>query len=84
MTTQKFKYKVAYVDFRGRVSVEGDETLIMDGERMTASRPSASVADMACCDIFRRRMLSLPQTEDHNHDVCIDTGWRQRHQAVAL
>ncbi|HEY3291430.1 MAG TPA: DUF4177 domain-containing protein [Anaerolineae bacterium] len=36
MATQKYEYKVAYVDFRGRVSVEGSETLIKDGERMTA------------------------------------------------
>ena len=36
MAKQRFEYKVAYVDFRGRVSVEGDETLINDGERMTA------------------------------------------------
>ena len=32
----RFEYKVAFVDFRGRVSVEGDEILIQDGERMTA------------------------------------------------
>lgn len=32
----RFEYKVAFVDFRGRVSVEGDEVLIQDGERMTA------------------------------------------------
>jgi len=36
MAVQRYEYKVAYVDFRGRVSVEGDETLIKDGERMTA------------------------------------------------
>ncbi len=36
MANQKYEYKVAYVDFRGRVSVEGEETLIKDGERMTA------------------------------------------------
>ncbi len=36
MANQRFEYKVAYVDFRGRVSVEGDETMIKDGERMTA------------------------------------------------
>jgi hypothetical protein len=33
---QRFEYKVVYADFRGRVSVEGDETLIQEGERMTA------------------------------------------------
>ncbi|MCL5996367.1 MAG: hypothetical protein M1546_09965 [Chloroflexi bacterium] len=36
MDKQRFEYKVAYVDFRGRVSIEGEETLIKDGERMTA------------------------------------------------
>jgi len=36
MSTQRFEYKVVYADFRGRVSAEGDETLIQDGERMTA------------------------------------------------
>ena len=36
MATQRYEYKVAYVDFRGRVSIEGAETLINDGERMTA------------------------------------------------
>ncbi len=36
MANQRYEYKVAYVDFRGRVSVEGEETLIKDGERMTA------------------------------------------------
>lgn len=36
MSTQRFEYKVVYVDFRGRISVEGDETLIQEGERMTA------------------------------------------------
>jgi hypothetical protein len=36
MATQRFEYKVVYVDFRGRISVEGDETLIQEGERMTA------------------------------------------------
>ena len=36
MAAQRYEYKVVYVDFRGRVSVEGDETLIQDGERMTA------------------------------------------------
>ena len=36
MATQRYEYKVAYVDFRGRVAIEGDEMLIKDGERMTA------------------------------------------------
>lgn len=36
MTNQRYEYKVAFVDFRGRVSVEGEETLIEEGERMTA------------------------------------------------
>lgn len=36
MSAQRFEYKVVYVDFRGRISVEGDETLIQEGERMTA------------------------------------------------
>ena len=36
MSTQRFEYKVVYADFRGRVSAEGDETLIQDGERMTS------------------------------------------------
>jgi hypothetical protein len=36
MAAQRFEYKVVYFDFRGRISVEGDETLIQDGERMTA------------------------------------------------
>ena len=36
MATQRFEYKVVYVDFRGRISVEGDETFILEGERMTA------------------------------------------------
>jgi hypothetical protein len=36
MAAQRFEYKVVYVDFRGRVSAEGDETVIQDGERMTA------------------------------------------------
>jgi hypothetical protein len=36
MSKQRFEYKVAFVDFRGRVSIEGEETLIKDGERMTA------------------------------------------------
>ena len=36
MAAQRFEYKVVYVDFRGRISVEGDETLIQEGERMTA------------------------------------------------
>lgn len=35
-TTNRFEYKVAFVDFRGRVSIEGEEVLIQDGERMTA------------------------------------------------
>lgn len=33
---QRFEYKVVYADFRGRVSAEGDETTIQDGERMTS------------------------------------------------
>lgn len=36
MSKQRYEYKVAFVDFRGRVSIEGEETLIEDGERMTA------------------------------------------------
>ena len=36
MKSQRYEYKVAYVDFRGRVSIEGDETMIQEGERMTA------------------------------------------------
>ena len=36
MSAQRFEYKVVYADLRGRVSVEGDETLIEEGERMTA------------------------------------------------
>ena len=36
MNSQRFEYKVVYADFRGRVSVEGDETMIQEGERMTA------------------------------------------------
>jgi hypothetical protein len=36
MANQRYEYKVAYVDFRGRVSIEGEEMLIKDGERMTA------------------------------------------------
>ena len=36
MAAQRYEYKVVYVDFRGRVSAEGEETLIQDGERMTA------------------------------------------------
>jgi hypothetical protein len=36
MSKQRFEYKVAFVDFRGRVSIEGEETLIQEGERMTA------------------------------------------------
>ena len=33
---QRFEYKVVYADFRGRVSAEGEETTIQDGERMTS------------------------------------------------
>jgi hypothetical protein len=36
MSKQRFEYKVAFVDFRGRVSIEGDETQIEEGERMSA------------------------------------------------
>lgn len=36
MSKQRYEYKVAFVDFRGRVSIEGEETLIQEGERMTA------------------------------------------------
>ena len=36
MNKPKFEYRVVYVDLRGRVSFEGEETLIKDGERMTA------------------------------------------------
>jgi len=36
MTAQRFEYKEVYVAFRRRISVEGDETLIQEGERMTA------------------------------------------------
>jgi hypothetical protein len=36
MSAQRFEYKVVYADLRGRVSVEGDETLIEESERMTA------------------------------------------------
>ena len=36
MSPQLYEYKVVYADFRGRLAVEGDETLIQDGERMTA------------------------------------------------
>ncbi len=36
MANQRYEYRVAYVDFRGRVSIEGEETLIKEGERMTA------------------------------------------------
>lgn len=36
MDKQNYEYKVAYVDFRGRVSIEGEEMLINEGERMTA------------------------------------------------
>jgi hypothetical protein len=32
----KWEYRVAYVDFRGRVSVEGQEMLIEKGERRSA------------------------------------------------
>lgn len=32
----KWEYRVAYVDFRGRVSVEGQEMLIEQGERRSA------------------------------------------------
>lgn len=36
MNKQRYEYKVAFVDFRGRASIEGEEILIEDGERMTA------------------------------------------------
>lgn len=36
MSKQRYEYKVAFVDFRGRVSIEGEENLIEEGERMTA------------------------------------------------
>jgi hypothetical protein len=36
MSKQRYEYRVAFVDFRGRVSIEGEETLIQEGERMTA------------------------------------------------
>jgi hypothetical protein len=36
MSKQRYEYKVAFVDFRGRVSIEGEETTIQEGERMTA------------------------------------------------
>jgi len=36
MNVQRWEYKVVYADIRGRVSVEGHETLIQEGERMTA------------------------------------------------
>ena len=36
MAAQRYEYKVVYVDFRGRISAEGEETLIQEGERMTA------------------------------------------------
>ena len=36
MNKQSYEYKVVYVDMRGRVSAEGEETTIQDGERMTA------------------------------------------------
>ena len=29
----KWEYKVAYIDFRGRISIEGEEHLIERGER---------------------------------------------------
>ncbi|MCS7061633.1 MAG: DUF4177 domain-containing protein [Anaerolineae bacterium] len=36
MSKQRFEYKIVYMDMRGRASAEGEETLIQDGERMTA------------------------------------------------
>lgn len=36
MNKQRWEYKVAFVDFRGRVSIEGEEMVIEEGERMTA------------------------------------------------
>jgi len=36
MDVQRWEYKVVYYDPRGRVSVEGHETIIQEGERMTA------------------------------------------------
>jgi len=36
MDVQRWEYKVVYADIRGRVSAEGHETLIQEGERMTA------------------------------------------------
>jgi hypothetical protein len=36
MNKQRYEYRVAFVDFRGRASIEGEEILIQDGERMTA------------------------------------------------
>jgi len=36
MSRERFEYKVAFVDFRWRVSIEGEETMIEEGERMTA------------------------------------------------
>ncbi len=36
MSKQRYEYKVAFVDFRGRVSIEGEETVIEEGERMSA------------------------------------------------
>ncbi len=36
MSKQRWEYKVAFVDFRGRMSIEGEETMIEEGERMTA------------------------------------------------
>lgn len=35
---QRWEYKVAYVDYRGRVSVEGQETLIGDERRTSFVR----------------------------------------------
>lgn len=36
MDSNQYQYKVVYVDFRGRISVEGEETRIVRGERSTA------------------------------------------------
>ncbi len=36
MDNAEYQYRVVYVDFRGRISVEGQETRIMRGERSTA------------------------------------------------
>jgi len=33
---QEWEYRVAYVDFRGRVSIEGEEMFIEQGERRSA------------------------------------------------